>query len=1132
MSRRDVSPGLLRLALRRRVSRIALTLVVVIALFGAIGVWIVPPIVKHVAVDELSAKLGRPVQIDDIALNPYTLKVTVQGMRILEGDQKTVFASFGTLLADVSISSVYRRAPVLDAVTLSQLRINTVRDGENHYNFTDILEKILAEPPSPEPARFSINNIRLIDARIDFDDRPQRAKHTLTDISLSIPFISNLPAHLNEYVQPAFSARVDGAPVELKGETKPFQDTLETHVAINVDSLDVPEYMGYLPLGIPVRVDSGRLDTRINLNFQQTKDKPPTLQINGKAGLRDVTVSAPEGPLGHFAKLDVDIASIDPVTRQIDVRAISLQSPQVKLHRNSAGRINGMALIAEQPAPPASKTGIGAAPPAMPLHVTLAHFELKDGKLEWQDEANRVVIDKLDAVLPALAEANQKSPLVITTDKAGAAQVSLDGLGLALNGLHYGGPGAKQDAVRVAQLDVDGLSLYSKDRQLRVAGLVSHDASIALRRDAKGDIVLLPQSPSAARTKREVRHAESDAEWNVRVDKLTLAKYGLNFVDEALGKPVRQDIVLMQLDAENLSNARGEKGVLKVQLAVNRKGTVAIASDVTLAPLNIAAQVDARRLAIAPVQPYIARYARVNVGSGTLSARGQLGVAEEAGGMRVSFAGSGGVANFSAVDTGTNEDLLNWSALSVDKVSFDSRPANPVALSIGKIVLNDFYSRLVINPDATLNVQNIVVAKPASASATDAPQPVAANAPVTRPAVPAAKVRIDAIRLARGRVNFSDHYVKPNYSANLAEVEGSVTGLSSDPASRAQVDLHGRYDRTAPVAIKGTVNPLRGDLLLDIQASCKDIDLPSFTTYSQKYAGYGITKGKLSLDVSYKIENRRLEAKNNLFLDQLTFGEKVESPDATKLPVLLAVALLKNHRGEINIDLPVAGSLDDPQFSVGGLIVKVIVNLLAKAATAPFALLGAAFGGGEELSYIEFEPGRSALVKAEEGKLQTLVKALKDRPGLKLEIAGRVDEANDLDALKRYTLLRKVKAVKRDELASSEAAPTDLDDVVIDPKDYPRLLKIAYGREKIAKPRNFLGMAKDLPVPEMEQVMLAGLALDAQATQALALRRAEQVKAYLIEKGEVGADRLFVVTGGQRKANEKAKASRVDLSLN
>ena len=250
------------------------------------------------------------------------------------------------------------------------------------------------------------------------------------------------------------------------------------------------------------------------------------------------------------------------------------------------------------------------------------------------------------------------------------------------------------------------------------------------------------------------------------------------------------------------------------------------------------------------------------------------------------------------------------------------------------------------------------VAQPAAAERATSRGVTTAELP-SRATSEALPVSIGRIELSNGEVEYSDFFVRPNYNAHLTGVAGSVSALSA--SQTGEVQIAGRVEGTAPVDVRGTLNPFAPQLTLDLTGKATDVDLPPLTPYSVKYAGYGIQKGKLSLEVHYKVDDRKLAATNKLKLDQLTFGERVDSPTATKLPVLLAVSLLKDRNGVINLDLPIEGTLDDPKFSVWGIVVQVFVNLITKAVTAPFALLGAiAGGGGEQLAYIEFTPGHAA----------------------------------------------------------------------------------------------------------------------------------------------------------------------------
>ncbi|MDB6102842.1 MAG: hypothetical protein JWO52_2841, partial [Gammaproteobacteria bacterium] len=247
-------------------------------------------------------------------------------------------------------------------------------------------------------------------------------------------------------------------------------------------------------------------------------------------------------------------------------------------------------------------------------------------------------------------------------------------------------------------------------------------------------------------------------------------------------------------------------------------------------------------------------------------------------------------------------------------------------------------------------------------------------------------IAIDAINIQDGSANYADLWIQPHFAVGIQTLNGSILGLSSDPHSRAKVELKGKVDRYAPVHIWGETNPLAATTYSDIKMNFKSVDLTSATPYSGHFAGYKIEKGKLSVDIEYKIENRQLTAAHKFVIDQLELGERVESPDAIKLPLKIAVALLKDRNGVIDLDLPVTGSLDDPKFSLGPLIWKAVVGLLVKAATAPFAMLGRLFGGGEQMNYIDFHPGSAVLEPSEHDKLSALVKALKEKEKLELDV--------------------------------------------------------------------------------------------------------------------------------------------------
>jgi hypothetical protein len=370
--------------------------------------------------------------------------------------------------------------------------------------------------------------------------------------------------------------------------------------------------------------------------------------------------------------------------------------------------------------------------------------------------------------------------------------------------------------------------------------------------------------------------------------------------------------------------------------------------------------------------------------------------------------------------------------------------------------------------------------------------------------------------LVNGRIDFSDLFVKPNYSADLSELTGKLSSFSSNPPNGqggrpalADLELRGKAQQTASLAITGKLNPLAKPLELDITATMRELDLPPLSPYSVRYAGHGIERGKLSMDVNYKIApDGQLTATNKLVLNQLQFGEEVQGAP-NSLPVRLAVALLADRNGVIDIDFPIRGSLNDPQFSLGPLIVKAIVNLIAKAATAPFALLtGGLGGGGGDSSTVTFAPGSAALSAEAKQSLDKVAKALTDRPTLRMTVVGTSSLEQEREAYQRQRVRelaqseKRRAAVRRNQNAADVAPLTDA--------EYPELLAAAYQRSDIkTKPRNMVGLAKDIPVKEMEDLLMASIPVDEESMRQLAVERGAAVRDYLLAQ-KLPSERLFL----------------------
>ena len=644
-------------------------------------------------------------------------------------------------------------------------------------------------------------------------------------------------------------------------------------------------------------------------------------------------------------------------------------------------------------------------------------------------------------------------------------------------------------------------------------------------------------------------------------------------------------------------------------------GRLSYRGSVALEPLVAQGQIDSVQLPLHAFEPYFGSALNVDLIRADTSFKGQLRYAAGAAGPTLKVTGDTTLEEFlansvAAVSTATapaapapapaaaapgtaasaapaaapvpdepaaaavaarGRQLLSWKVLNLRGLDVAMAPGKPTAVEVKETALTDFYARVIVNENGRINLQDLVkssdpASTPAAASgassAASAPSPaVAASGPAPAStqaqaqAGPAAVVRFGPISLVNGRVLFSDRFVKPNYTANLSELTGKLSAFSSvqpeGAPQLADLELRGRAEGTASLDIQGKLNPLAKPLALDIVGKVRDLELPPLSPYTVKYVGHGIERGKMSVDVHYVVQpDGQLTATNSIVLNQLTFGEPVAGAP-TSLPVKLAVALLADRNGVIDLNLPLSGSLNDPQFRIGPVIFKILGNLIAKAVTAPFSLLANAFGGGgQELSQVAFAPGSAQLSDEARASLDKVAKALVDRPALKMTVVGTASLPVEREAYKRERLQRQVRAEKRrngvvagNNTPAGQPAPAAAGtpgpgglgsadgtaDITVSEAEYPELLKALYKRADFPKPRNLIGLAKDLPVKEMEDLILANQQVSEQQIHQLATQRGVVVRDYLAAQ-KLPLDRLFLGAPKDVGAESQWKP-RADLSL-
>ncbi|WP_175624761.1 MULTISPECIES: DUF748 domain-containing protein [Oxalobacteraceae] len=1112
------------------VRRTLIGLLAFIVLLGLFGFFALPGIIKSQAEQIITEKLHRQTTIGKVEVNPYAMRLTIHDMKLMEPEGDVTFASFEKLMVNVSYKSLLRFAPVIEQVQLNTPYVHLVRKDATSTNIDDIIELINSQPPSPEPARFSAFNIEIDKGHIELDDKTAQTKHEITDLKLGVPFISSLPSQVEVFVEPLLSANVNGSPLLIKGKAHPFADPVNAVVDLNLDDVDLSDYLKYVPGTPHFKLPSAKLDVHLTADFRQEKEKAPALLISGNIKLKALQLNDQnDKSIVKLPELAVTLNEAKVLSERFEIAKLEINGVEADITRNANGQFNFDNLLTP---PTPSKTAAANKPAAAPAAPVPAPAEPVAKTADSAPPA-----DSTTAAAPT--KAASKAPAAFT--------LALGELAINNAALRYSdtqGERPVNASIEKFNLAVSKVEVDTGKKAVTVEEVSSNQAGFDLQQGKPRSNAAPAKKATSSESPAKAASKTNDAPYTVDINKIAISNWSARLEDRSLPKAAVTTIDPLTLSLQNLSTKANTRGQLDLKASVNKNGQLAVNGSVGMTPLHTDLALDFKSVDIMQLQPYFTDQVNILLTRADVSGKGKLQIDQGKGDALIGgFKGDLTVGNLATIDKLSSNDFLRWKSLYFG--GMDVRLA-PFALSIDQVSLSDFFARIIIDPTGRINLQDVKRSETVGQkSVTEEAKPATPNPPVassktvvlpppTKAASDIPPIKIKKLTLQGGQIRFTDNFIKPNYTANLMKFGGTVSGLSSDPNSNANVDLKGQVN-SAPLAIAGSVNPLKGDLTLDLKAEVHGMELAPLSPYSGRYIGYGIEKGKLSFEVAYKIQDRVLSAQNRLILEQLTLGNKVENSTAGDLPVNFALALLRDRNGVIDINLPIGGSLDDPQFSIGGIIVKVIVNLITKAVTAPFALIGSLFGGGEELSNLEFAAGRSTIDDTGETKLKSMAKMLTDRPALKLEITGRSDPETDREGLKQASIDRKVRALKLKDMVS-RGQSGDLDSLTITPQEYPALLKRVYSAEKFPKPRNMIGLQKDLPVEEMEKLMVTNTTVSDDDLTALANRRAQVVKDWLLQNGKVPEDRLFILAsksgaGAAKEGTASAKASRVDFSL-
>jgi len=987
--------------LRNRWVRAGAWLLAAYALFGFVLLpWLVVRYLPDIVHDRLQQ---RRASVAQVGINPFLLTFEARDLKLAERDG-TPILGVRRLFVDFETSSLLRWAWVFADIQVDGLDLDVVTRPDGQLNLMQLVAAARGDkPPAPRkneaPVRMVLKHVALSDGRLSYVDRsgPSTASATLTPVNLEFDDVSTLPDRKGPYT---IRARLPGGgTVRWRGEVS--LRPLASQGELSVTQFTPANVWRFVQDQFRLDLPAGTVDFATHYRFMLVHGKPQVLLDGVNLKLADLSLRQPgaKQPLFDLQKIEASGARFDLQRRELTVPKLEIDNGQVTAGIARDGTLDWQTIaVRSSTAPAAPAAG------AEPWRIRLDALRVADVGVRVSDQSRAAPLTL------AVGEVALQAGAQLEIGATGTRVTSND-LHLALSKIALARPADKTPFAALDSVTLEGDAIDTGKRDIALRELAVRGGEARLARDAQGNID--PLASLAVRERGQRPAAQPATAWHFRLGVFKLSGFKLTLADRGFEPEVGYDLADVSATLKNLSDDLRAPVPFEAALKVTQGGSLGATGSFAPDGSGADARLKLTRFNLVPLQPVLARYATLKLKSGSVSASATLKY--RAGKSRPTLRADGalGVAGLEIDEAQGGDRFLSCKSLSASGIRFRLAPDR---LTINEIRVRRPGAKITIFKDRSVNLATAFKkqeAPSAVASGTSKPFPVS----------------IERVRLEDGTVDFSDLSLVLPFATQVRGLGGTATGVSSNPTSRAEMKFEGRVDQTGLARVDGALSPFAPKRFMDLRTVFRNVEMQPMTPYSATFAGRKIASGRLSLDLEYKIKDGKLEGNNKVLLDKFTLGERVDAPNALHLPLDLAIALLTDAQGKINVAVPVSGDVNSPKFSYGHLIWQAIATVIKNIVTAPFRALGALLGGGgTKLDAIAFDPGSARVLPTELDKLKKVAEALQKRPKLKVIVDGRYQEAVDGKALRDDKVRRELAAEQKVKLAPGEApGPVALD---------------------------------------------------------------------------------------------------------
>jgi len=1123
-------------------SKLTLIATVTLLVYALLGFLLLPYLIERFVPVYAQEQLQRQASVGKVHANPFLLSLEISDFSLQEADGQPI-ATAAHLLVNFQTTSLFRWAWTFGDLTITGLDLHWAIDENGRSNLGKLADAFPADEDAAEtpsaPTRFLLQHAQLIDGKLTYSDESLTtpASTTLAPINLELHDLSTLPEQRSPYA--IIATLPEGGRLVWHGEISLAPISSEGEVYIS--GFKPTAHWSFLQDHLRLATPEGVLELYTRYNYAYTESRSQFGLQNIFFNVTDLNLSeaGKNASLLHLESFAARGGNFDLARRELSFPKVAVRNGQIAATILQDGSTDWARLVKPtQTSSTDQKTPASQTDATTPWQISLdaLHFE----RLGIQ-------IKDLSRGQPlALGIENLDARTQLTTSIGATTSTIADKLDVQLADVALK-QSESEPLIMLADLKLSGGRVNTSNREITAQQLRLRGGNSNLIFDTQGKLTLTEAlNTTAVKADKDSGAATPDesatdmrlrqklaAFWKLRLEKLHVEDFRTSFIDQRYQPTLRYDLEDFSASIKQLDNSGTQAADFETSVRIAQGGTLSASGTFMPDGSRVSAGITADKVSLKPLKSLIEHYTTLTLQSGEASLATQLSIEKDKNKPALQISGAANIDNLLLDETLSGDRFLSWQSLATKDLDFSLSPDH---LTIKQLRVVQPGAKILVFKDRSLNLGKIIKQ---DSSATDK-QPAADDSsfPVT----------IERIRIEKGNMDFSDLSLVLPFAAKIEDLNGSITGISPESASRANIKLEGRVDEYGSVQIDGGLSPNSPKQYTDIRTQFRNIEMTPLSAYTATFAGRKIASGKLSLDLEYNVKNNELNSNNTIVLDRFTLGEPIDSPDALDLPLDLAIALLTDSQGKINTAIPVTGNVDSPTFSYSKVIGQAITGALVKIVTAPFRALGGLLGGSsEKLDTVSFDAGDAAIKPPQIEILKKVGEALQKRPQLALTVSGRYDPQLDSTALRADRVRRELAEGLGIALDADEDAPPAAGDQAKTQRELEKLLEARAGNKatdnfkssyektagRVAEPVNpalaLLGKAS--PDVEYYQAMFDHLVqlqpLDDADLRALAQRRSDSIIQTLITQAGLTENRVtpgkIETTRGDQKNGIESK---------